>query len=49
MDLSPTLHIPTDVGKGNSLVSLQTLYIPRKHKLAFRLRCSQKHQIPSTL
>jgi hypothetical protein len=49
MDLSPTLHILTDAGKGNSLVSLQTLYIPRKHKLAFRLRCSQKHQIPSTL
>ncbi len=49
MDLSPALHIPTDAGKGNSLVSLQTLYIPWKHKLAFRLRYSQKHQIPSTL
>jgi len=43
------LNVPTDAGKGNSFVSLQTLYIPRKHKLASRLRCSQKHQIPSTL
>ncbi len=49
MDLSPALHIPTDASKGNSLVSLQTLYIPWKHKLDFRLRCSQKHHIPSTL
>jgi hypothetical protein len=32
---SPTSPIHTDASKGNSLITLQTIYIPRKHKLAF--------------
>jgi hypothetical protein len=49
MDLFPAWHILTDARKGNSFVALQTLYIPRKHKLSFHMRCSPKFQIPSTL
>jgi hypothetical protein len=32
---SPASPIHTDASKGNSLIALQTMYIPRKHKLAF--------------
>jgi hypothetical protein len=31
----PASPIDTDASKGNSLITLQTIYIPRKHKLAF--------------
>jgi hypothetical protein len=32
---SPASPIHTDASKGNSLITLQTMYIPLKHKLAF--------------
>jgi hypothetical protein len=32
---SPASAIHTDANQGNSLITLQTIYIPRKHELAF--------------
>ncbi len=41
----PASPIHTDDSKGNSLITLQTIYIPRKHKLSFH-QLFTKHQIP---